>query len=188
MPGQDPSTGYRRQGQLLAFLSLSAAALLVLIGSACGGSGETEGSPPEGIQAYGNLSRDHVEGPISYPQTPPVGGPHSRTWQTCAFYSEPIADEYAVHSLEHGAVWITYRPDLPADQIDILRQLVDQTYVLVSPYPNLPAPVVATAWGQQLLLDSATDPRLNQFVSYFREGPQTPEPGAPCTGGTSVTF
>jgi hypothetical protein len=56
--------------------------------------------------------------------------------------------------------------------------------VLVSPYPDLPAPVVASAWGKQLQLDSANDPRLEQFVSAFREGPQTPEPGAPCTGGT----
>jgi len=188
MPGQRRPAGYRRPGRLFAYLSLSATALLVLIGSACGGSADTQSSPPDGIQTYGNLSRDHVEGPIAYPPTPPVGGPHSRVWQNCGFYTEPIGNEQGVHSMEHGAVWITYRPDLPADQVDVLRQLTDQSYVLVSPYPNLPAPVVATAWGQQLLLDSATDPRLDQFVEYFREGPQTPEPGAPCNGGTSATL
>jgi hypothetical protein len=36
-------------------------------------------------------------------------------------------------------------------------------------------------------LDSTEDPRLEQFVSAFRQGPQTPEPGAPCMGGTSKT-
>jgi hypothetical protein len=87
--------------------------------------------------------------------------------------------------MEHGAVWITYQPDLSSDQVEALRNLAhDNTYVLVSPYPDLPAPVVASAWGKQLQLDSANDPRLEQFVSAFREGPQTPEPGAPCIGGT----
>jgi hypothetical protein len=89
--------------------------------------------------------------------------------------------------MEHGAVWITYQPNLPADQVDILRKAAQQSYVLVSPYPGLPSPVVASAWSNQLKLDSASDPKLDQFVRYFRQGPQTPEPGAPCTGGTSAT-
>jgi len=86
--------------------------------------------------------------------------------------------------MEHGTVWITYRPSLPKDQVEKIRNLVqNQTYMLASPYPNLPAPVVASAWGKQLKLGSANDPRLEQFVSAYRQGPQTPEPGAPCTGG-----
>ena len=89
-----------------------------------------------------------------------------------------------MHSLEHGAVWITYRPNLPNQQGDWLRQFAGrQTYVLVSPYPGLPAPVVASAWGHQLRLDSSGDPRLDQFVRAFRLGPQAPERGVVCTGG-----
>lgn len=53
----------------------------------------------------------------------------------------------------------------------------------MSPYPDLPAPVVATAWGEQIRLDGVDDLRLGQFVSAFRQGPQTPEPGTACTGG-----
>jgi hypothetical protein len=48
---------------------------------------------------------------------------------------------------------------------------------------DLPSPVVASAWGKQLRLDGAGDPRLERFVSAFQQGPQTPEPGAACTGG-----
>jgi hypothetical protein len=108
--------------------------------------------------------------------------------QNCGFYSEPVRNETAVHSMEHGAVWITYRPGLPTEQVDKLRELAtSKTYVLVSPYPDLPAPVVASAWGNQLRLDSAEDPHLKQIVATFRQGPQTPEPGTPCTGGTSKT-
>ena len=79
-------------------------------------------------------------------------------------------------------MWITYRPGLPKDQVEKIRSQSEQSYVLASPYPNLPTPVVASAWGKQLKLDSANDPRLERFVSTYRQGPQTPEPGAPCTG------
>ena len=141
-------------------------------------------STPEGVESFAIPSRNHVEGIVSYPQTPPVGGDHNPVWQNCGFYSSPVRNENAVHSMEHGAVWITYQPDLPSDQVNVLRNLAhDNTYVLVSPFPDSPAPVVASAWGKQLQLDSANDPRLEQFVSAFREGPQAPERGAPCTNG-----
>jgi hypothetical protein len=146
------------------------------------GEQQTSPTPPKGVQSFENLSRDHTEGPVDYGQTPPVGGPHYRVWQNCGFYAEPVREENAVHSQEHGAVWITYRPNLPQDQVDKLRDLASgQSYVLVSPYPELPAPVVASAWGKQLRLEGANDPRLEQFVRAYQQGPQSPEPGAPCS-------
>jgi predicted small secreted protein len=140
---------------------------------------------PIGVtKSYSNLSRDHTKQPVDYPQSPPVGGPHNPTWQNCGFYSKPVRNEYAVHSMEHGAVWITYSPDLPKDQVETLRDIAQSnSYVLVSPYSDLPSQVVASAWGKQLYLNSADDPRLEQFVSAYQQGPQNPEPGAPCNGG-----
>lgn len=131
---------------------------------------------------------NHTEEPVDYEQSPPVGGEHHPVVQDCGFYDEPVSDEHAVHSLEHGAVWITYDPELPEDEIAILEELTDgQTHVLVSPYEDLPSPVVASAWGVQLELAGVDDPYLEAFVDFFQEGPQTPEPGAACDGGTSDT-
>jgi predicted small secreted protein len=140
-------------------------------------------APPAGVTSYSNLSRDHTKEPVDYPQSPPVGGPHNPIWQNCGFYSKPVRDENAVHSMEHGAVWITYAPDLPKDRVEKIKSLTQKSYVLASPYPGLPAPLVASAWGKQLRLNSTNDPRLEQFVRAYRQGPQTPEPGAPCRGG-----
>jgi predicted small secreted protein len=140
-------------------------------------------APPAGVTSYSNLSRDHTKEPVDYPQSPPVGGPHNPVPQNCGFYSKPVRNENAVHSMEHGAVWITYSPDLPKDQVEKIKSLTQKSYVLASPYPGLPAPLVASAWGKQLRLNSTNDPRLEQFVRAYRQGPQTPEPGAPCRGG-----
>ncbi|MDQ6927455.1 MAG: DUF3105 domain-containing protein [Actinomycetota bacterium] len=139
-----------------------------------------------GLETFAVPSRNHVNGPVQYPQTPPVGGDHAPIWQDCGFYSRPIVTEQGVHSMEHGAVWITYRPDLPTDQVGTLRRLAtDQTYILVSPWPGLSGPIVASAWGKQVQLESATDPRLAEFVRQFRESPKAPEPGAACVGGAT---
>jgi hypothetical protein len=140
------------------------------------------------VESFEDLPATHVQGAVEYDQTPPVGGPHSATWQNCGFYAAPVNSENAVHSMEHGAVWITYQPDLPADQVGQLRELAEgTTYILVSQHANLPAPVVASAWGKQVQLQSASDPALDAFVRTYRQGPQTLEPGAACTGGTSAT-
>lgn len=130
----------------------------------------------------------HSAGRLSWKESPPVGGPHNVAWQNCGVYNAPVHNEHAVHSLEHGAVWITYRPDLPADQVQRLASLAATDYMLVSPYPGLPAPVVATAWNHQIRLDGAGDPRLMAFIAAYRNNPRnTPEFGAACFGGISTT-
>ncbi len=133
------------------------------------------------------VGRGHVTTPVAYEQSPPVGGDHNPVWLNCGVYDQPVPNELAVHSLEHGAVWVTYRPDLPADQVQTLVDSVPDDYMVVSPYDGLPSPVVASAWGTQIELDGVSDPRLTAFIREYRQGPQTPEPGAACTGGSDGT-
>ncbi|CAN5546780.1 hypothetical protein BH24ACT21_BH24ACT21_07560 [soil metagenome] len=143
------------------------------------------GGPPGGVEdiEVGEAGQ-HTEGEVNYDQTPPAGGEHNPDWQNAGFYSEPVTNENAVHTLEHGAVWITYNPDLPQGQVDELQQIANnRECVLVSPYPDLGSPVVASAWGKQLDLEGAEDPALNRFIGTSLQGEQTPEPGAACTGG-----
>ncbi len=140
-----------------------------------------------GVQTFKGLSRGHVQGSVHYAQTPPVGGNHNPVPLNCGVYSAPVPNENAVHSLEHGAVWITYRPNLPvAKTTRLTKDASGKPYVILSPYPKLPAPVVASAWGLQLTMTSAADPRIARFISKYAQGPQTPEPGAPCSGGTGT--
>jgi hypothetical protein len=139
--------------------------------------------PVEGTEDHGAQERGHDSG-VEFADAgiPPVGGVHDPRWQNCGIYAEPIDVGPAVHSMEHGAVWVTYRPDLPADEVATLQDLVrGQSYTLLSPYSELKSDVVATAWGVQLEPDSISDVRIEEFIDRYRGG--GPEPGAPCTGG-----
>jgi hypothetical protein len=147
---------------------------------------QKQGSAPPGeVQTYDvGPANQHTQANVDYEQNPPVGGEHNPVWQNCGYYAQPVHDENAVHSLEHGAVWITYSPDLPQDEVEHLRDLAEnESYLLVSPRENLPSPVVASAWGKQLTLESADDPDLESFIDAYVQGPQTPEKGATCSGG-----
>ena len=148
------------------------------------------GGPPGGVEDVDvGQAGQHTEAAVEYEQSPPAGGELNPIWQNEGFYEEPVRNETAVHTLEHGALWITYQPDLPQEQKDALRELVEaQTCVLASPYEGLDAPVVASAWGKQLRLESADASDLQSFIQSYRQGPQTPEPGAACTGGTAESL
>ncbi|MEW1983873.1 MULTISPECIES: DUF3105 domain-containing protein [Pseudarthrobacter] len=140
--------------------------------------------PIEGEQDYPDQSRNHTSQAVSYPQTPATGGDHAPVWTNCGIYTDPVEQTRAVHSLEHGAVWLTYRPDLAPDELAELTALAGkQDYLLLSPVAEQASPVVATAWGKQLAVDSGSDERLAPFIKKYRQGPQAPEPGAVCSGG-----
>ena len=142
----------------------------------------------EGVIAIAIESADHVGGDVEYSASPPAGGPHSSWWQNCGFYTEPLREELAVHSLEHGAVWVTYTDDAPADELQYLERLAEQnSHLLVSPYSQQDTAIVLSAWGRQLALDSTGDPRFVRFLqTYLRDGPTAPEPGAACFGAIGL--
>jgi hypothetical protein len=135
-------------------------------------------------------ARDHVDGPVeyaNYPARPPAGGEHNALPQQCDVYDEQIPAEHAVHSLEHGAVWATYSPDLDEDQVEVLRGLVaGDTHRLMSPLPGQESPIVLTAWGRQLEVDDANDREVRRFFDVYTNGRQTPERGAACVGNTTT--
>jgi hypothetical protein len=155
--------------------------------------------PGPGQNGPGALAHDHVTGPVTYAVTPPVGGPHNPIWMNAGVYTKPVPSERAVHNLEHGAVWITYRPDLPSSQVDQLVALFrkqsmipeaqdsgrSNRYMDVTPWSSndLPAPIVISSWGYQLRVQSPSDPRLQQFIDTFRHNQKyTPEYGSPVDG------
>lgn len=135
-----------------------------------------------GLQTFDTLDAVHVQSAVEYTMTPPAGGPHNPSWLNCGIYEQEVPAEYAVHSLEHGAVWVTYDPDVVVgSDLDALRNAMPSTYMILSPFSGLDAPVVASAWGAQVALDGVDDPRLRDFIVKYRQSPNAPEPGALCS-------
>ena len=135
------------------------------------------------------LTTNHKDGTLPYEVTPSVGGDHNGAWQNCmgTVYDAPIAPEHATHSLEHGAVWITYQPGLAPTQVDRLKQRVEgREYTLMSPHQSQKEPVSVQAWGYRLGVDSADDSRLDDFIAAARIN-AGPEQGATCSGGITTT-
>jgi hypothetical protein len=139
---------------------------------------------------YDYVGGDHTEDPVRYAQVPPAGGPHDPTWDDCGVYDAPVRNENAVHDLEHGTVWITYRPDLSPDDVQKLSDALDTVKsgrIMLSPYPGLPAPVVVTVWNAQLDLKGADDTRLPIFLDFYGDGHTGPEAAfASCEGGERI--
>lgn len=145
-------------------------------------------APVSGEQAWDakKLGRNHVETQVKYEMTPPVGGDHHPRWMNCSgdVYKNPIPEVNAVHSLEHGAVWVTYNDKADKGEVDKLAEKVGKTpYTLLSPVKEQAGAIMLSAWGKQLTVDKADDPRVAQFFTKYVQGPQTPEPGAACTNG-----
>lgn len=178
---------------------------------------DTSGYPGTGTANAGTLGHDHVAGSVKYAVTPPVGGPHDATWMNAGVYTKPVPNERAVHTLEHGAIWITYDPKLPTAQVNQLvafvtkQSLIPETalgqqdpsltgaknrYVDLSPWASnsLPSSIVLSSWGHQLRVTNPTDPRMQKFIDTFRNSSKyTPEYGSPVdgiptgTGGIAAT-
>jgi hypothetical protein len=139
------------------------------------------GAEIEGVETFENTNT-HVETPVTYPQTPPAGGDHHPAWLNCGVYTEPQPNENAVHSLEHGAIWVTYDPSLPAEELDLLKTKLPSTFVILSPFEGLPSPIVLSGWNTQLQVDEASDERIAEYFEEFWRSRDVPEPNAPCTG------
>src|SRR5262245_59145900 len=141
------------QDRIWLWLVLGAVAVVGLVGGLLYlGNREqaTTNMTIEGLKTFPDPGRGHQEGDLHYAQPVPVGGVHNPEWLNCGIYDQPVRPENAIHSMEHGAVWIAYRPDLPADQVELLRDIVRQkrsqrneALVVLAPNPDITVPIVA---------------------------------------------
>jgi hypothetical protein len=166
--------------------------------SASGGMGANPASKPyvvpeiaaakaiSGVVYKQEPNHNHVAGTVKYDTSPPIGGNHSQYWADCTgtVYDHQIANENAVHMLEHGAVWVTYNPKTAtaADIAQLKTDVAGIDRMALSPYAGLKTPISLQSWNYQLFVDKATDPRIEKFIDTLRYNSKTtPEPGASCS-------
>lgn len=184
----------RKRNRRIATVSgaVGGAAVLALVVTFVVTSAEPQQRPQDieiaGLKEFPNLPATHIDpSPVdyqkSYGMAVPAGGDHSQIWLNCGVYNQPQQNENAVHALEHGAVWVTYDPEVATEaDVEALRAAIPDQYTILSPYPGQPAPFMASAWGAQIQMNSVSDDRLSQFIDRYWKSADAPEPGASCSG------
>ncbi len=124
----------------------------------------------------------HVTSPTALevaPGMPPSGGPHFAQPLSAGVASAPVSDGNAIHSLEHGLVWITYRADLIAAADLATLTAVARAHprdVILSPRPENSTAATVVSWGRRLVLPTpVVRDTVEAFVTTNLD--QSPEPG-----------
>jgi len=115
---------------------------------------------------------------------PPTSGPHSSQvpWQS---YDQELPDGNVIHNLEHGGIYISYRPDLPADQISKINALFFAPFsrdnfqpnkAIVAPRTENQSPIVMSSWNRSLKLQSFDETKMVEY--YLQNIGKAPEAGA----------
>lgn len=110
--------------------------------------------------------------PIAYPSYPPTSGQHSESPATWGLHTAPVADEVAVHNLEHGGIVASHN-NITADDLAKLRALLTsypkdrygEVKILIRPYDKIPAgSIVLTAWNWIDELTAYDGARVRAFL------------------------
>jgi len=154
-------------------------ALLVGLGACGGGDGVAASTPASGCgpdrqERIDPASANHVfvggQEP-DYATDPPTSGPHAPAPPRSGVLDGPLSRPEQVGHLEAGGVLFQYRTDLPDDEVAALESLAG-TDVVVAPNPELPDPVVATAWTRKLACGTVDVDALRAFAeTHLGEGP-----------------
>lgn len=123
------------------------------------------------------VNRDHInvgDSHTGYNSNPPTSGPHAGAapW---GFNSEEILDENAVHNLEHGGIWISYK-NIDDESIAVLENIAKRNSgsVLVSPRVANDSNIAITSWGRILKTDTVDEDTILEFLRQNKN--KSPEP------------
>lgn len=111
---------------------------------------------------------------------PPTSGNHWPDPLRDGVYDEEKPDEAIVHSMEHGRVWLSYRPDISDNIKDRLRAIAKrEARVILTPRAANTTDIALAAWNRLDAFDleglalSAVEGRVRDFIRRYRDkGPE----------------
>jgi len=111
-----------------------------------------------------------------YTSNPPTSGPHYAGTARSGFREETIADQYIIHNLEHGDVWISYHPRV-ADEIKEELKQFGAAKVIITPRESNDTDIALAAWGRldAFNIEGNVLPveRVSDFIKrYTNKGPE----------------
>jgi len=139
-------------------------------------------NPVEGTQDFEIVGRNHIPGGTfgsGYNSNPPSSGPHWASPAKNGFYDSALPDEQLIHNLEHGHVWIAYKPDVGEEIKNELKKIAEDEdwKVVVASRDKNETKIACVAWGRVLKMDEPDFDKIRDFIKTYRNrGPEkTPE-------------
>ncbi len=116
-----------------------------------------------------------------YTSNPPSSGPHYGQTAQSGFRKDVVPDQNVIHNLEHGDVWIAYRPDISDSIKEGLRQFAGAK-VIITPREENDTDIALVSWGRldTFNIEGGSIPlgRIRDFIKrYVGKGPEQ-VPGA----------
>lgn len=166
-------TGRRRLPWIITGV---AAGVVLAVGAVFVVRAQMEPLPGQKFPTNGNAHVLPGEAHGAYFSNPPTSGWHydSVPAPSSEAYTEPLPPEALPHFMEHGGVWVLYRPDASEAVKQQLKAIVDKYLarkkpVALAPYPPagypLPEhPINLIAWQYLLGLDSVDQKKIEDFI------------------------
>jgi hypothetical protein len=116
---------------------------------------------------------------VVYNTSPPTSGNHNPIPAADGYYPAKPFVRHTVHTLEHGRIYIHFKPTIPKRRIKQLGGLFndDPYHMLLSPDTDMPYKVAVTAWGHLAgckKVTNATFDVIRDFRDRYRDrGPET---------------
>lgn len=118
-------------------------------------------------------SRDHIKSGAEHPaynSNPPTGGWHYDQPAQSGIYDTEFRDEQLVHNLEHSHIWIAYKPDLPAEQVELLADMAEDygSKIIMAPRQANDSPIALVAWEHLLKMETVDEVLIREFIEAYR--------------------
>lgn len=134
---------------------------------------------PDYSQSFAIQGRDHIAIGSSHPaynSNPPTSGWHYAREAMLDFYTEELVDEQLVHNLEHGHIWIAYRPALEDGLLRQLKKFAGGNVIATARSKN-DTDIALAAWGRLDKFNVASSgldtQRIRDFIlRYGNRGPE----------------
>ena len=130
-------------------------------------------------QFVADQGREHVGATHqhTYSSNPPTSGPHFPSTAEWGIYKEELPDETIIHNLEHGGIWISYKPDIKPEIKKKLEDFYDKwgRKVIVTPRLKNDSDIALAAWTRldKFSATEYSEERIEKFIRAYRnKGPE----------------
>lgn len=133
---------------------------------------------PRPGETFPILGQEHIAVGATHPaynSNPPTSGSHYAQPADWGVYQKELPDEQAIHNLEHGGIWISYKDIDEKTKSDL--EAIGKRYsgsVIVTPRSANDAKIVLASWGRLEKLENFDETKIVDFIRANKN--KSPEP------------